>query len=121
MIDLRAAGGITRRTAASASSSTAPAAAACWRAWRRRQTGFPLSVHASVQWCKKVRGKVYYFGTLDDPDGALVYLRRWTEDPDEHVRRLVSEGTRPRLPWGARLRRFGISMLTSLRLFTRAP
>jgi hypothetical protein len=29
------------------------------------------------------------------------HLRRWAEDPDEHVRRLVSEGTRPRLPWGA--------------------
>lgn len=36
---------------------------------------------------------------------ALVYetLARWAEDPDEHVRRLVSEGTRPRLPWGLRL------------------
>lgn len=32
------------------------------------------------------------------------YLDRWTSDPDEHVRRLVSEGTRPRLPWGTRLR-----------------
>ena len=32
------------------------------------------------------------------------YLRRWTQDPDEHVRRLVSEGTRPRLPWAPQLR-----------------
>lgn len=32
------------------------------------------------------------------------FLRRWVDDPDEHVRRLVSEGTRPRLPWGTRLR-----------------
>lgn len=24
----------------------------------------------------------------------------WTEHPDEHVRRLASEGSRPRLPWG---------------------
>lgn len=30
-------------------------------------------------------------------------LERWTADPDEHVRRLVSEGSRPRLPWGKRL------------------
>ncbi|HVE46735.1 MAG TPA: hypothetical protein VNA57_08325 [Acidimicrobiales bacterium] len=32
------------------------------------------------------------------------YLRRWCGDEDEHVRRLVSEGTRPRLPWAPLLR-----------------
>lgn len=36
---------------------------------------------------------------------ALVFrtLERWTADPSHHVRRLVSEGSRPRLPWGLRL------------------
>jgi hypothetical protein len=36
---------------------------------------------------------------------ALTYdhLRRWTADENEHVRRLVSEGTRPRLPWAPQL------------------
>ena len=36
---------------------------------------------------------------------ALVFrtLARWTADPSHHVRRLVSEGSRPRLPWGLRL------------------
>lgn len=33
-------------------------------------------------------------------------LDGWCNDPDEHVRRLVSEGTRPRLPWGTRLPQF---------------
>jgi 3-methyladenine DNA glycosylase AlkC len=37
---------------------------------------------------------------------SLALLRKWTQDPNAHVRRLVSEGTRPRLPWAARLRRF---------------
>lgn len=41
-----------------------------------------------------------------DPTRTLKTLRRWTKDPSEHVRRLVSEGTRPRLPWGIRLRAF---------------
>lgn len=27
-------------------------------------------------------------------------LTQWKKDPNHHVRRLVSEGTRPRLPWG---------------------
>lgn len=30
----------------------------------------------------------------------------WCNDPDEHVRRLASEGFRPRLPWGMRLNQF---------------
>ncbi len=36
---------------------------------------------------------------------ALVFdtLARWCHDPSAHVRRLVSEGSRPRLPWGLRL------------------
>jgi 3-methyladenine DNA glycosylase AlkC len=30
-------------------------------------------------------------------------LATWTGDPSTHVRRLVSEGSRPRLPWGKRI------------------
>ena len=38
-----------------------------------------------------------------DLDRALAVMRGWIDDPCHHVRRLVSEGTRPRLPWGRRL------------------
>jgi 3-methyladenine DNA glycosylase AlkC len=38
------------------------------------------------------------------PDLTYDHLRRWSTDADEHVRRLVSEGTRPRLPWAPQLR-----------------
>jgi 3-methyladenine DNA glycosylase AlkC len=38
-----------------------------------------------------------------DPDRALGFLSAWAGDPDAHVRRLASEGSRPRLPWGMRL------------------
>jgi 3-methyladenine DNA glycosylase AlkC len=40
------------------------------------------------------------------PDATLGRLREWALDPSVHVRRLVSEGTRPRLPWAPRLRAF---------------
>jgi len=40
------------------------------------------------------------------PDATLARLREWTRDASPHVRRLVSEGTRPRLPWAPRLRAF---------------
>ncbi|MBL9049239.1 MAG: DNA alkylation repair protein [Tabrizicola sp.] len=38
-----------------------------------------------------------------DQDRALRLMRGWVLDPNPHVRRLVSEGTRPRLPWAMRL------------------
>jgi 3-methyladenine DNA glycosylase AlkC len=37
------------------------------------------------------------------PALAFDTLRQWVNDPSAHVRRLVSEGSRPRLPWGLRL------------------
>jgi 3-methyladenine DNA glycosylase AlkC len=40
------------------------------------------------------------------PQQCLALLKTWARDDNEHVRRLVSEGTRPRLPWAARLRSF---------------
>jgi 3-methyladenine DNA glycosylase AlkC len=40
------------------------------------------------------------------PQRTLERLRTWAQDPSHHVRRLVSEGTRPRLPWAPRLRAF---------------
>lgn len=34
---------------------------------------------------------------------TLAVMHSWSHDPDEHVRRLASEGSRPRLPWSFRL------------------
>ncbi|MCO4745003.1 MAG: DNA alkylation repair protein [Proteobacteria bacterium] len=38
------------------------------------------------------------------PELAWATIEGWVEDADVHVRRLASEGTRPRLPWGRVLR-----------------
>lgn len=40
---------------------------------------------------------------LADQARALAIMEGWTRDPNRHVRRLVSEGARPRLPWAMRL------------------
>jgi 3-methyladenine DNA glycosylase AlkC len=40
---------------------------------------------------------------IEDSHRALGHLQSWLDDPNDHVRRLISEGTRPRLPWGQRL------------------
>ncbi|WP_327232762.1 DNA alkylation repair protein [Streptomyces sp. NBC_01317] len=39
-----------------------------------------------------------------DLDRALADIQGWTAHPDAHVRRLASEGTRPRLPWAVRVK-----------------
>lgn len=36
-----------------------------------------------------------------DPEKTMARLEVWASDPDANVRRLASEGCRPRLPWGA--------------------
>jgi len=54
-------------------------------------------------------------------EAMLPVLARWAVDPSPHVRRLVSEGTRPRLPWAPRLTAFDrdpspvLALLTALR------
>jgi hypothetical protein len=37
---------------------------------------FPLTAHPAGQWCKKIRGKIHYFGPRSDPEDALAkYLK----------------------------------------------
>jgi 3-methyladenine DNA glycosylase AlkC len=43
---------------------------------------------------------------LRHPDEVMTIVSRWVHHKNEHVRRLVSEGSRPRLPWGLQLRAF---------------
>jgi 3-methyladenine DNA glycosylase AlkC len=41
---------------------------------------------------------------LRHPGHSFATLQAWARDPSAHVRRLASEGSRPRLPWGLQLR-----------------
>lgn len=41
---------------------------------------------------------------LNHPELCHQHFEAWVKDESEHVRRLVSEGTRPRLPWGIQLK-----------------
>jgi len=44
----------------------------------------------------------------DRTEATLQVLETWAKDENVHVRRLVSEGTRPRLPWSFRLKKFQV-------------
>jgi 3-methyladenine DNA glycosylase AlkC len=39
-----------------------------------------------------------------DCERTIAVMRRWADDENEHVRRLASEGSRPRLPWSFQLK-----------------
>jgi integrase len=41
---------------------------------------FPLTAHPAGYWCKKIRGKIHYFGPWDNPDAAL---KKYLEQKDD--------------------------------------
>lgn len=43
---------------------------------------------------------------IQQQERTLEQVGQWIADPNPHVRRLCSEGTRPRLPWGKRIASF---------------
>lgn len=45
---------------------------------------------------------------ITDANRTLKIVQTWTDDPNYHVRRLASEGSRPRLPWAKGLPEFAI-------------
>jgi 3-methyladenine DNA glycosylase AlkC len=53
------------------------------------------------------------------PEATLAHLAQWAGDDNAHVRRAVSEATRPRLPWAARLPDFVHDPSPVLPLLTR--
>jgi 3-methyladenine DNA glycosylase AlkC len=68
---------------------------------------FEDAMHAQYELTQRFTAEFSIRAYLDRyPDRTLAQLRRWAGDSSVHVRRLVSEGTRPRLPWAPRLERF---------------
>ena len=41
-----------------------------------------------------------------DPEKGMYHMRQWAKDENQHLRRLASEGCRPRLPWAMALSGF---------------
>ncbi len=65
---------------------------------------FELSMRAQYELTKRfsAEGSIRPY-IAKDPERTLAVLREWARDPNAHVRRLVSEGTRLRLPWAMRV------------------
>ena len=57
---------------------------------------YPLTPHGNGQWCKKIKGKVWFFGTWDDPQAAL---EKYVDEKDDILagrdpKRLSQSGTK---------------------------
>lgn len=68
---------------------------------------FDISMNALYEMTKRFSAEsaIRYF-LIRYPEKTLKVLEKWAKDPNPHVRRLVSEGSRPRLPWAVRLQQF---------------
>lgn len=68
---------------------------------------YDLSMSALYQMTQRfsAEGAIRAF-ILKYPERTMSILADWAKDVNPHVRRLVSEGTRPRLPWTIRLKPF---------------
>jgi 3-methyladenine DNA glycosylase AlkC len=65
---------------------------------------FELSMQAQYELTKRFSAEASIRPYIaKDPERAFAVLHQWTTDRNAHVRRLVSEGTRLRLPWAARV------------------
>jgi 3-methyladenine DNA glycosylase AlkC len=65
---------------------------------------FELSMRAQYELTKRfsAEGSIRPY-IASEPERTFAVLRKWASDDNAHVRRLVSEGTRLRLPWAARV------------------
>jgi 3-methyladenine DNA glycosylase AlkC len=68
---------------------------------------FEISMRAQYELTKRFSAEFSLRPFLiQQPARTMSRLFEWTTDPDPHVRRLCSEGTRPRLPWAKRIPAF---------------
>ena len=65
---------------------------------------FDLSMRAQFELTKRFSAEASIRPYIDsNPSRAMAFLHTWATDRNAHVRRLVSEGTRLRLPWAPRV------------------
>lgn len=76
-------------------------------AFNDRRDPFEISMRAQYELTRRFTSEfsMRHF-LIRWPERTLARLMEWTQDPDPHVRRLCSEGSRPRLPWAIRIPAF---------------
>jgi 3-methyladenine DNA glycosylase AlkC len=91
---------------------TTTAGLAGWIIWSTGEYVVRQGMHMPERALASLREMTQRFSTeyairpfiAEHPALCMKTLKRWAVDPNLHVRRLVSEGSRPRLPWGLQLK-----------------
>ncbi len=71
---------------------------------------FEISMNAQYELTKRFSSEfsIRQF-LIQEQERTLAQLLKWVSDPNPHVRRLCSEGSRPRLPWAKRIPSFMVN------------
>lgn len=74
------------------------------RSYNNNEDPFAISMKAQYELTKRFSSEFSIRSfIIDQPDRTFSILYDWMNDTDPHVRRLCSEGTRPRLPWAQKI------------------
>ncbi|WP_299531730.1 DNA alkylation repair protein [Ulvibacterium sp.] len=74
------------------------------KSYNNNEDPFAISMKAQYELTKRFSSEFSIRAfIIDQPDRTFAVLYDWMNDPDPHVRRLCSEGTRPRLPWAQKI------------------
>ena len=74
------------------------------KAYNKNQDPFDISMRAQFELTKRFSSEFSIRSfIIDQPERTFQVLYEWMQDTDPHVRRLCSEGTRPRLPWAQKI------------------
>lgn len=84
------------------------------------QDDLVFSMEALRQLTKRFTSEfgIRYF-LIEQPEASMAILESWIQDPCKHVRRLVSEGTRPLLPWAMQIPEFKRHPMPVIQLLER--
>lgn len=82
----------------------------------RPEVALPLMADLTSRWSCEFAIRPFI---EQHPELTFKYFDRWIDSDDEHLRRLVSEGSRPRLPWGSQLGAFVDDPAPTIRLLDR--
>jgi len=66
----------------SKSSSPSRSGKATKRKYRKPHPDFPLTPHPTGRWCKKVKGKFYFFGRIEGDENGDAALAYWLKEKD---------------------------------------
>jgi len=74
------------------------------KAYNNYEDPFDISMNAQFELTKRFSSEFSIRSFItDQPERTFEILYKWMNDSDPHVRRLCSEGTRPRLPWAQKI------------------